>query len=165
MKTARRILLFALLLAAVAAWPTLLWIESLYEIPENYSQIEDGLWIGGDTDKPPPGAYAVLNLCEKEDPYRTEVYVWEPIRDAAPAPTLGWLKKKIDWVETHHAAGKTTYVHCFQGRSRSGLVITAYLMHQHGWSRDEAIEKVREKRPEIRVNTAFLELLKEWEKR
>lgn len=165
MKNTLRVLLFVLLLAVLAAWPTLLWIESLYEIPENYAQVEPGLWMGGDTDLPPPGAYAVLNLCEKDDAYRSEVYVWEPIRDAAPAPSLDWLKKKVDWVEEHHGAGKITYVHCFQGRSRSGLVITAYLMHKHGWPRDEAIENVRAKRPEIRLNQAFLDLLKEWEKR
>ena len=169
MKTARRCILFALLALAlalaIAAWSTLRWIESLYEIPQNYAEVEPGLWMGGDTDLPPPGTYAVLNLCEKEDPYRTDVYVWDPIRDAKPAPSIKWLKKHVDWVETHHGTGKTTFVHCFQGRSRSGLVVTAYLMRKHSWSRDDAIDKIREKRPEIKVNAAFMELLKEWENR
>ena len=132
MKTTRRVILFALLAATLAAWPTLKWIEHSYDIPENYAEVEDGLWMGGDTDLPPPGTIATLNLCEMEDPYRTDVYVWDNIRDAAPAPNIDWLKKKVGWVESHHGAGKTTYVHCFAGRSRSGLVLTAYLMHKHG---------------------------------
>lgn len=147
----------------IAAWPALLWLESYYELPPNYAEVEPGLWMGANTDTPPPGTQVVLNLCEEEDAYRTEVYVWEPIRDAAPAPTVDWLKEKVDWVDSHHRAGRTTFVHCFQGRSRSGLVVTAYLMHKHGWTRDEALEKIREKRPEIRLNAAFLRLLGEWE--
>ena len=165
MKHLRRVILFALLAVALVAWPVLRWVERLHDIPENYAEIESGLWMGGDTDKPPPGTYAVLNLCEKEDPYRTEIHVWDHIRDAPPAPSIDWLKKQVDFVHTYHGAGKTTFVHCFQGRSRSGLVVTAYLMQKHGWSRDEAIEKIREKRPEIRINTAFMELLSEWESR
>jgi hypothetical protein len=165
MKTARRLVLFALLGVTLAAWPVLKWVEHSYAIPENYAEVEPGLWMGGDTDEPPPGTIATLNLCEKDDPYRTDVYLWDHIRDAAPAPSIEWLKKKVDWVESQHGAGKTTYVHCFAGRSRSGMVVTAYLMHKHGWKRDQAIEKIREKRPEVKVNAAFMELLLEWQNR
>jgi hypothetical protein len=165
MKTTIRVLAVVLFVSALATVPVLWWIERLYDIPENYAEVEAGLWMGGDTQQPPPGTIAVLNLCEFDDPYRTEIYLWESIRDAKPAPSIDWLKKKVDWVESHHGAGKTTYVHCFAGRSRSGLVVTAYLMHKHGWSRDEAMANVREKRPEIRVNATFMELLNEWEKR
>ena len=165
MKITRRAILIAVLVAVIAGWLALVWAERLYDEPENYSLIEDGLWMGGDTDKAPPGTYAVLNLCEKDDPYRCEVHIWEPIRDAAPAPNLDWLKKQVDFVAQHHAAGKTVYVHCFAGRSRSGMVITAYLMQKHGWSRDEAIVNIQEKRPQLKVNAAFMELLGEWEKR
>lgn len=165
MKNKRRLILFALLVAVIAGWIGLLWIETLYEIPENYSLIEDGLYMGGDTEKPPPGTHAVLNLCEKEDPYQCDVHVWEPIRDAAPAPNIDWLKKKVDWVEMHHGAGKTTYVHCFQGRSRSGLVVTAYMMQKYGWTRDEAITNLQVKRPQLKPNPAFMELLREWEQK
>src|SRR5262245_60219348 len=127
MKVTRRGFLIALLLLTIAAWPMLVWIERLYDLPENFAEVEPGLWMGGDTDKPPPGTYAVLNLCDKDDPYRTEVYLWDHIRDAPPAPSLDWLKKKVDWVETQHGNGNIAYIHCFAGRSRSGMVVTAYL--------------------------------------
>jgi len=165
MKTALRITLFALLVVVIGAWPTLLWIESFYDEPQNYAEVEAGLWMGGDTEKPPPGTFAVLNLCEFKDPYQCEVHIWEPIRDAPPVPSVKWLKEKVDFVEAHHGTGKTTFVHCFQGRSRSGLVVTAYLMRKHGWSRDEAIANIRAKRPELKPNAAFMELLMTWENR
>jgi Dual specificity phosphatase, catalytic domain len=163
MKTARRTALFVLFVLTVAAWPALKWVERSYAVPENHSEVEPGLWMGGYAEAPPPGTVATLNLCEFDDPYRTDVYIWDPIRDAAPAPSIDWLKKKVDWVESQHGAGKTTYVHCFAGRSRSGMVVTAYLMRTHGWSRDDAIARIRQKRPEIKINAAFQELLREWE--
>jgi Dual specificity phosphatase, catalytic domain len=130
---------------------------------ENYSLIEDGLYMGGDVDAPPPGTRAVLNLCEKDDPYRTEVYAWEAIPDAAPAPDLDWLRRQVDWVDARRRAGVPTFVHCRAGVSRSGMVVTAYEMAKNHWTRDEALAFVRSKRPLVRPNPAFMERLLEWE--
>jgi protein-tyrosine phosphatase len=55
-------------------------------------------------------------------------------------------------------------VHCFQGASRSGLVMTAYLMREHDWTRDEAMAHIRARRPQLRPNPAFMKLLDEWER-
>ena len=130
----------------------------------NYSRIEDGLWLGGYVDQPPTGCSAVLNLCEAEDSYRTEAHDWSPIRDAEPAPSLDWLGERVRFIETQRAASRGVYVHCMAGVSRSGMVMTAYLMRREGWSRDRAIEFLRAKRPSTRPNPAFMELLLEWEK-
>ncbi len=81
------------------------------------------------------------------------------------APSIAWLAKQVKFVETQRAAGRTTYVHCFQGASRSGLVVTAYLMHKKHWTRDKALAYIRTRRPQIRPNPAFMELLNEWERR
>src|SRR5438093_512692 len=137
MKITRRRILIFLLPACIAAWLVLLALEHYYREPENYSEVETGLYMGGDVHEPPPGTTAVLNLCEKQDAYQCEIHVWEPIRDAAPAPSINWLKKQVEFVQTQRDAGRITYVHCFQGASRSGLVVTAYLMHEHCWTRDD----------------------------
>jgi hypothetical protein len=165
MKITRRGILVLLLLACIAGWLILLALQRYYAEEENYSQIEPGLYMGGDVLEPPPRTTAVLNLCEKDDAYRCEVYVWEPIRDAAPAPSIAWLTKQVEFVETQRNAGGTTYVHCFQGASRSGLVVTAYLMHKNRWTRDEAMAFIRARRPQLRPNPAFMELLSAWERR
>ena len=52
-------------------------------------------------------------------------------------------------------ADRVTFVHCRNGVSRSGLVVTAYLMHEHRWGRDEALAFLRTKRPIARPNVAF----------
>ncbi len=162
MHVTRLRMLFLLLVGALGAWlGMLLWAHSL-RIPENYTLIENGLYLGGNENEPPPGTSAVLNLCEMEDPYRCEFHVWDAIRDGRPAPSLDWLKEKVAFVEKHRSAGRTTFVHCYQGVSRSGMVVAAYLMKQHGLKLDDALARIREKRPGVRPNQAFMELLREW---
>jgi protein-tyrosine phosphatase len=129
----------------------------------NYSRIEDGLFLGGSVPRPPPGATAVLNLCEAADPYQAEVQRWEPTADAEPAPSLDWLRRQVEFVASQRQAGRTVFVHCRNGVSRSGLVVAAYLMRREGWPRDEALGYLRSRRPEVRPNPAFMRLLREWE--
>ena len=165
MKIQRRRLLILLLISCVGCWLILLALQRSYAEKENYDEIEPGLIMGGYVSVPPPGTTAVLNLCEMDDSYHCEIHAWEPIRDAAPAPSIAWLAKQVEFVETQRTAGRTTLVHCFQGVSRSGLVVTAYLMYKNRWTRDEALAFVRAHRPEARPNSAFMDLLTEWEHR
>jgi hypothetical protein len=161
----RRSLLVLVLAGCLAAWLFLLWLQRSYEhAGANYSRIEDRLYAGGAVERPPSGTGAVLNLCEQEDPYRCRTHVWEPIRDAEPAPDLDWLRRQVDWVDARRGEGATVFVHCRNGVSRSALVVTAYEMRQKLWTRDEALAFVRSKRPVARPNRAFMQLLLEWER-
>src|SRR5450759_3593068 len=96
----------------------------IYE-PPKYSEIEDGLWMGGMVAEPPPGTQAVLNLCRAEDSFSVEVQKREPIRDAAPAPTLDWLRQQVMFIDSQRVAGRVVFVHCENGASRSGMVVAA----------------------------------------
>ena len=51
----RRRFLLALLVAAAAVWPVLSAIDWFYREEENYSIIEQGLYMGAYTENPPPG--------------------------------------------------------------------------------------------------------------
>ncbi|HEX3152835.1 MAG TPA: dual specificity protein phosphatase [Gemmataceae bacterium] len=150
---------------AVAATVALVVVHEITREPPNYSKIENGLWMGGRVAEPPPGTRAVLNLCDADDAYRVESYQWQSIRDSAPAPSLEWLAAQVDFVESERAAGRTVYVHCAAGASRSGMVVAAYLMKREGWTRDGTIEFLRSKRSVVNPNPAFMELLLEWEER
>jgi hypothetical protein len=164
MKLTRRITLVLLLVGVFGVWVFSNILERSYqEQAKNYSQIEQGLYMGGDEKEPPPGTGAVLNLCSKRDPYQCGVHVWKPIRDTTPAPDIAWLRDMVQFVARQRQAGLTVYVHCRNGVSRSGLVVTAYLMDKHRWTRDQALAYLRSKRPMARPNLAFMELLKEWE--
>lgn len=132
--------------------------------PPNYTRIEDGLWLGGYVAEPPPGTQAVLNLCEAEDHFRVESHKWEPIRDAEPVPSLDWLRTQVGFIASEREAGRTVFVHCMNGISRSGMVLAAYLMQRENWSRDKALEFLRSRRPGVRPNPAFMDLLLEWQR-
>ena len=163
MTRARRKLLVIAMLILVGGAGIMFAFARLTEEEPNYTLIEKGLYLGGDVPKPPPRTKAVLNLCEKKDPYQCETHVWEPIRDAEPAPDLDWLRKKVELIEARRKAGDTVYVHCRNGVSRSGMVIVAYEMHKNRWTRDEALKFVRSRRPITRPNPAFWDRLREWE--
>ena len=131
---------------------------------ENYARIEEHLYLGGSIAAPPRGTRAVINLCEKDDPYRCHFYLWEPIADTEPAPTLDWLRRMVDVLDDKQRAGITTYVHCRNGVSRSGMLVVAYEMQKNRWTRDEALAFVRSKRPIVRPNPAFMALLHQWQR-
>jgi hypothetical protein len=164
MKLTRRLLpiLGILLIGCVGVFLFVVWRLSREE--NNYSLIEDGMYLGGAVARPPPGTQAVLNLSDKEDPYQVVVYRAKPIRDAAPAPSLDWLADAVEFLDSQRRAGRTTFVHCRNGVSRSGMVVTAYVMFKHNWPRDRALAFVRSKRPQTRPNPAFMERLAEWER-
>jgi hypothetical protein len=162
--TIRRRLLVTVLAAVVGAWGVLLAVQRSYQEGPNYTLVDDGLYLGGFVAEPPPGTRAVLNLRETADPYRCETHVWEPIADAEPAPDLDWLRRQVAFLDARARDGMTTYVHCRNGISRSGMVVTAYEMQKRGWSRDEALAFVRLTRPGVRPNPAFMDRLAEWER-
>jgi protein-tyrosine phosphatase len=146
---------------AAAAGPV---ADRLTRDPPNYSRIEPGLYLGGRVPEPPPGVTAVLNLCETPDPYRVDDHEWEPIRDAPPAPDIEWIRKWVGWITARREAGQTVFVHCQNGVSRSVLLTAAYLVARERWTRAEALNYLRERRPGVRPNPAFLERLDEWER-
>jgi hypothetical protein len=164
MSSIRRRILVGVLIVCLAAWFGLLGLERSYQPRENYDLIEERLYLGGQVKRPPPGTNALLNLCETVDPYTCETIVWDPIPDAEPAPDLDWLRRMVHWVDDQLRAGRTVYVHCRNGVSRSGMVVTAYVMFKRQWTRDRALAFVREKRPIVRPNLAFMERLAEWER-
>jgi hypothetical protein len=164
MKKWRRSLFLIAVVACVAVCLLLLWrADTLQAGNRNYSLIEPGLYMGGHVQKPPPGTKAVLNLCELENSYKVEHQDWDSTRDAEPAPDLKWLRKHVEFIDTHLKAGRTTFVHCRNGASRSGFVVVAYLMYKKNWTRDEALKFARTKRDITRPNPAFMDRLKEWE--
>jgi hypothetical protein len=159
--TRLRVLLLCLL-ASAALWVSLVAAEHSYR-ERTFALIERNLYVGPIVEVPPPGTDVVVNLCEVDDPYRCEVHLWKPIRNGEPSPPMAWLRTQVDFLEAQHREGKTIFVHCLGGHSRSVLVVAAYLMHRHGWSRDRALEYIRVRHPMAAPHRVFMDSLLEWE--
>ena len=54
-------------------------------------------------------------------------------------------------------------IHCFEGISRGPTILASYLMWKNNLSRDQAIQFIKEKRPNIEINLGFLVQLDKWE--
>ncbi|XP_001606959.2 phosphatidylglycerophosphatase and protein-tyrosine phosphatase 1 [Nasonia vitripennis] len=54
----------------------------------------------------------------------------------------------------------TVYVHCKAGRTRSATLVGCYLMTKHGWTPEEAVDYMRNKRQHILIHKAQWQALK-----
>jgi len=160
-----RCLLIVIPIGAALGW--FFWSTS--DLPPreepNYSFIEDRLWMGGWVSEPPLGTRAVLNLCEQSDPYHASAHLWVPLNDGEPGPSLEALQRLVEFIGDRRRAGDTVYVHCRNGVSRSGMVVTAYLMAEHEWTRDQALAFVRSRRPIVQPAPGYMQLLLNWTER
>src|SRR5262249_36886719 len=84
-KAWRRCLLLALWCACLGGWFWLRWLEESYE-EKPYHLIEDGLYLGSSVAAPPPRTSAVVNLCGREDQYKVDLMLWEPILEGGKQP-------------------------------------------------------------------------------
>ncbi|EJT75626.1 hypothetical protein GGTG_05559 [Gaeumannomyces tritici R3-111a-1] len=57
---------------------------------------------------------------------------------------------------------RAVLVHCVMGISRSATAVAAFLMHQYGMSRDQALGHIAKRRPQINPNGAFQKQLLDW---
>ncbi len=61
-------------------------------------------------------------------------------------PSMRQLDEIIRFIEQQNSSSSRVLVHCAEGMGRTGTVLAAYLVAQ-GFGADEAIKRVREKRP------------------
>jgi hypothetical protein len=152
-----------LLLCCGVAGAALAWWKT-EDRGKPYDLIEDHLYLGEAVSRPPPGTGAVVNLCGVEDPYTVETRLWRPVLEEGTQPTMEWLREVVDFIEQQRRGGRTVYVHCMAGVNRSAAAMTAYLMREHGWSREDALSFVRSRRPQVQPDPGLIRLLDEWER-
>ncbi len=79
-------------------------------------------------------------------------------------PSTNQLNEIVRFIEKKNAASKPVLVHCGEGKGRTGTVLAAYLVY-HGLGSDEAIKRVREKRPGSIENLEQENAVRQYEKR
>jgi predicted protein tyrosine phosphatase len=109
-----------------------------------------------------PRSIQHLHLPIEDNPYEDIVCLLEGVYcwiDAAL--TLDQAHTQDPAAGTGEAAN--VLVHCVQGQSRSGAVVTAYVMRALGLRYEAALAKVRDARPSVLLNSGFAEQLRVWE--
>jgi len=149
---------FALLVIAVTALQTQLWAaDSTATVHiRNFSQVNDHLYRGG---QPTPDEFTelaalhiaiVLDLREPSSGTESErravqglgmKYMNVPLpRLSSPNPDQ--IKRVLSLIEPDDAG--RTFVHCWRGKDRTGVVIACYRIQHDGWTPDKALAEARQ---------------------
>lgn len=136
-----------------------------------YSRITPHLYIGpqfGRRGKPAferAGIDASINLRAEFDDEAKGLalaeYSYLPTVDNT-APTLEHLEEGVDFIRRVIAKGGNVYVHCGSGVGRAPTMAAAYLIAD-GLTLDDAIARIQQVRPFVRILPAQLERLREYE--
>jgi len=143
-----------------------------------WSNVLDGLWVGGTDDNDTLGDYRAWGGGQA---FITPEFFDTVVTMYQYANPVDWLVKEyryciydsdvnhFDWAElfatakfahTEWQSGKRVLIRCQAGLNRSGLV-TALVLIREGFSPEEAISLIREKRsPDALFNRQFVEFLK-----
>ncbi|KAF9605536.1 hypothetical protein IFM89_017555 [Coptis chinensis] len=70
----------------------------------------------------------------------------------------------FDFIDEAKMMGGGVLVHCFAGKSRSVTIVVAYLMKKRGMSLSQALQLVKNKRPQVAPNAGFMSQLQNFER-
>jgi hypothetical protein len=104
-----------------------------------------------------PKEYSAPNLLKLPDHVQEHHY---PIEDEDGESIQRAIAAMLPHVEEHTARGQRVLVHCWAGISRSASLVIAYLMKQHAVTADEALTRLRKKRPIVDPNDGFMAQLR-----
>lgn len=113
---------------------------------------DDGVWLGSlrALEDLPTEIDAVISLCRvgRKQTDREQVEFWL-IDEDGRNPNLDFvLRDAADTVAALRAEGKTVFLHCFEGRSRTPAVGASYSVLHCGKSREVALREVTAVLPE-----------------
>lgn len=132
------------------------------------TKIKDNLWQGAYPGKELPKEIGiVVNLSSECPPesYHEDMkgLLWMPTTDGV-YPGIDWLHTCVNYVSASISDGHNVLVHCLAGRSRSTLVVAAYMIKRTGGSVDDALNYIASKRPVICPEPIYVKALQEYAK-
>lgn len=147
--------------------------KSHHVIEFEYNQITDEIFIGTNAccgthfneELLKNGITADMSL-EKEhidQPFGVEFFFWLPTDDEL-SPSEDQFIIGVAILEQCVALKRKIYVHCEHGHGRAPTMVAAYFIAQ-GDTVEEAIEKIKEKRPVVHLNKVQIEELKRFRER
>jgi len=113
------------------------------------------------------GVVFALNDPPLATPFPCESSFFVDITDALDndiSPYFQPVCEYIDDVKGQFGRRTRINIHCQHGQSRSGALTVAYVMHATRCSLREAFELVASRKPDLKINVAFIAQLQKWEK-
>ncbi|CAI5441861.1 unnamed protein product [Caenorhabditis angaria] len=85
-----------------------------------------------------------------------------PMHDFTGTAGRPQIHEAVQFIENVAAKGKTVYVHCKAGRTRSATVATCYLMKSRNWMSNVAFEFLKDKRHQVLLRNAHWRTVNEY---
>jgi len=116
----------------------------------NFARVAPSLWRGAQPDRDgfraleAAGVTMVINLRTGED-HRDDPLLEGTGLRAVQIPMKPWrpdqtqVRRFLETVDAERRRGGRVFVHCQQGRDRTGYAVAAYRMAAEGWTAEEAI--------------------------
>ncbi|KAL8182922.1 UNVERIFIED_CONTAM: hypothetical protein K2H54_007737 [Gekko kuhli] len=103
----------------------------------------------------------ILNVTREIDNFFPEHFTYMNVRlyDEETAQLLPHWKETYSFISAARVRGSRVLVHCKMGVSRSASTVIAYVMKAYGWSLEQALWHVRERRPIVHPNPGFMRQL------
>lgn len=138
----------------------------------NYSKITEHIFLGTnfccklhfDEELLKKGITTDISLEEEslEHPFGVKYFLWLPTKNYH-APTQPQLLLGAVTIDLLTETGANVYIHCKSGHGRAPTLVAAYFISQ-GKTLKEAINLVKDKRPEMHLTQKQIEALKKFEK-
>ncbi|XP_004508378.1 dual specificity protein phosphatase 1 isoform X2 [Cicer arietinum] len=108
----------------------------------------------------------ILTVAGKLVPVHPADFVYKiiDVADREDTNIKQYFNECFDFIDEAKRNGGSVLVHCFAGRSRSVTIIVAYLMKTCGMSLSEALQHVKDRRPQAAPNRGFICQLEDFEK-
>ncbi|EFO85701.1 hypothetical protein CRE_01928 [Caenorhabditis remanei] len=106
---------------------------------------------------------AAMNAMREEDWKKEGVEFFAvPMKDFTGTAPRAEINEAVEFIENVAAKGKTVYVHCKAGRTRSATVATCYLMKSRNWMSNVAWEFLKDKRHQVLLRNAHWRTVNEY---
>ncbi|VDP12188.1 unnamed protein product [Onchocerca flexuosa] len=87
-----------------------------------------------------------------------------PMTDFIGTTSRSSIDKAVKFVDEIAQRGKSVYVHCKAGRTRSAMFVTCYLMRKNNWYPNVAFEFIKVKRPQVVLGNAQWRTVNEYQR-
>uniref|UniRef100_A0A0N5ALM4 Phosphatidylglycerophosphatase and protein-tyrosine phosphatase 1 n=1 Tax=Syphacia muris TaxID=451379 RepID=A0A0N5ALM4_9BILA len=97
---------------------------------------------------------AAFNAMKPADWLNLSVAVHQvPMKDFTGAAPINDINMAVAFIKGIGKSGKSVYVHCKAGRTRSALIVMCYLMQKNNWMANVAFDYVKMHRPQAIMRT------------
>lgn len=85
-----------------------------------------------------------------------------PTPDIFSAPSQDALDRGMQFINSFDGTGKSVYVHCKAGRTRSATLVGCYLMMKHSWPPKQAVSFMKSKRKHVLLHSTQWNALRDF---